>query len=50
MSSAERMMAAPSRTGQKHILSKTCIYYDGWLNTKTHATASAEGEIGYNEI
>lgn len=41
MSSAERMMAALSQTGQKHVLSKTCIYYDGWCNTKTHATDAA---------
>lgn len=49
MSSAERMMAALSKTGQKYILSKTCIYYDGWCKTKTHATDSAYGEMGYNE-
>lgn len=50
MSSAERMMAALSQTGHKHVLSKTYVYYDEWCDTKTHAAVSAKGKTGYKEI
>lgn len=43
MSSAERMMAALSQTGYKHVLSKTYVYYD-------ETAVSAKGKTGYKEI